>query len=464
MTPDQSVSACPRSRLPIGLGFVGGAFAYIAVLYPGFMSNDSVSQLLQARSGSYSDWHPPFMTWVWSLIDRVWPGPTGMLVLHTALIWSGAYLAWRFALKPWQPRIGALVLVGIMFTPQLFGIAGAIWKDNLMWGAMFVAIGCGFALARGGSVAVPACTMLVALLVAVCVRHNAIIAIYPLLAWGLSAMWRRNALTVLLVAVPVAGAIQLAALAANHVLTDQRKHAWVSLAIFDTIGTMAHSDSRDTQAMLFAELPATIRRGVTVEAAVAAHSPRGWLQLFDSAGGPLRRPAEGFGAFDTTDRAALALSWRYAVAAEPLAWLVHRWHVFRQLIGLDGDGLFDFVMMRSSGSGVGDVQDHQFTAGPYRHHEALQWRLERLSRSALFRPWTHLVLLICLAGWLAWRRDMGLLLLAFSGLAHEAALFVIAPSADYRYSHYMVFVTLLLVAILLTRRGREVAPRRADGR
>jgi hypothetical protein len=54
-----------------------------------------------------------------------------------------------------------------------------------------------------------------------------------------------------------------------------------------------------------------------------------------------------------------------------------------------------------------------------------------------------------------------IVLIAASGLAHEGGLFLVSPSADYRYSHYMVYTSmlalLLSVQTYLIRRLREAA-------
>lgn len=68
-------------------------------------------------------------------------------------------------------------------------------------------------------------------------------------------------------------------------------------------------------------------------------------------------------------------------------------------------------------------------------------------------PWPYLVVLICvlfivLFGPLA--ANIDIIALTVSGLLHELGLVLAAPSPDFRYSHYMVFCSLLSV-LLLTR-------------
>src|SRR5260370_15822462 len=64
----------------------------IACFYPGYMSPDSVEQFAQARSGLFTDWHPPIMSLLWRLADKLLPGPFGMLLLDNLLFWPGMAL------------------------------------------------------------------------------------------------------------------------------------------------------------------------------------------------------------------------------------------------------------------------------------------------------------------------------------------------------------------------------------
>lgn len=55
--------APPRRRAALKLCIicVAGFAVSVTINYPGFMSYDSVQQLLEARAGEYSDFHPPLM-------------------------------------------------------------------------------------------------------------------------------------------------------------------------------------------------------------------------------------------------------------------------------------------------------------------------------------------------------------------------------------------------------------------
>jgi hypothetical protein len=59
--------------------------------------------------------------------------------------------------------------------------------------------------------------------------------------------------------------------------------------------------------------------------------------------------------------------------------------------------------------------------------------------------------------WLFFPGKMQIALIAASGLAHELGLFLIAPTLDFRYSHYMIYAVMLaLLRVVLLLKGRPM--------
>ena len=128
---DNNKTLTPARRpaaLDLSIICLAGFILSLVINYPGFMSYHSVQQLLEARAGAYSDMHPPFMAFLWHFTDRIVPGPFGMLVVETALIWCGTYLISLFWFSDAHPilRLAPCLLV---FYPPIFGISGVIWSD-----------------------------------------------------------------------------------------------------------------------------------------------------------------------------------------------------------------------------------------------------------------------------------------------------------------------------------------------
>jgi len=109
----------------MGMGFV---FSMAANL-PGTLSYDSVIQLLEGRTGIYSGWHPPVMSWLLGLSDWAMPG-AALFVVAVALLFFGSLVSLpRLVPRVWwiAPVVAALCLL----TPQVLLYQGIVWKDVL---------------------------------------------------------------------------------------------------------------------------------------------------------------------------------------------------------------------------------------------------------------------------------------------------------------------------------------------
>jgi hypothetical protein len=109
----------------IALGFVFS----VALNWPGHLSYDSVVQLSEGRTGAYGNWHPPVMSWLMGVFDRVLPGAGLFILFEAALLFGAVALAVLLPRKSsWvqAAAVGAAVLA-----PQLLLYPGIAWKDVL---------------------------------------------------------------------------------------------------------------------------------------------------------------------------------------------------------------------------------------------------------------------------------------------------------------------------------------------
>ena len=82
----------------------------LAVYYPGYMSFDSIYQLQGAREGVTDNWNPPMMAYVWRVLDRIVPGPGGMLIVNAGLFWFALARSPQPSRAPRDPRGGTHLL------------------------------------------------------------------------------------------------------------------------------------------------------------------------------------------------------------------------------------------------------------------------------------------------------------------------------------------------------------------
>src|SRR6185312_4501530 len=122
----------PRAGAPLyaAAGLIGAGFVFsMAASLPGHLSYDSVIQLLEGRTGVYSGWHPPVMSWLLGLSDAVTPG-TALFVAANIILLFGSVLSilWLAPRASWAAvAVAALCLL----LPQFVLYPGTVWKDVL---------------------------------------------------------------------------------------------------------------------------------------------------------------------------------------------------------------------------------------------------------------------------------------------------------------------------------------------
>jgi len=151
--------------------------------YPGFMSVDSFDQFAVSKSLDFYDWHPPIMSWVWSVLGFIFPGPSGMLALHIALAWGAVYIWWG----NYKGRTFSWLIFTIPFLPWVINLAGVLWKDVGMAFSLFLVSGLAFRTPTPWKIIFA----FVIVFYAINLRYNAIFAAFPILIF-LSYKWLKE--------------------------------------------------------------------------------------------------------------------------------------------------------------------------------------------------------------------------------------------------------------------------------
>ena len=367
-----------------------GLVVTLACFWPGYMSDDSIAQLAQARSGDYDPWHPPVMSWVWRMTDRAVPGPAGMLILHGVLLWSGLALVAARTIA--RPALAGAAVLGVGLLPPVFALAGTIWKDVALGVGLIVAFG--FLLVadqRRSRTAVLAAAPL--LVYAAAVRYNGASAVLPFALWGGAILTRRGALAA---GMALFAAIVVLAFGAN---------AWLS-------GGQTPRSFR----VLFA--------GDIVAIAIGSGEPI-----------PPPAPADA-------PMSAIVARWQRAIVAHPAVYLRHRTEAVKRLLGV-GMRAVCYPFQDRSARPNPFVPD----APPGALNRAVMAGLASIKDGPLFRAWVYAVL--CLAWGVAGRRRVAAVALAASGIMNLLPYYVIAPDCDFRYAWWTVLAALLLPLVVL---------------
>ena len=109
-----------RPGVILAIGFA----VFLAYAFPGYMSSDPVAQLYEARTGVFSNAHPPAMAAEWQLLEVFVTGPILMLLLQGCLFLGGLYRLLCHRLAP-RPAAVAAVCV-LLFPPVLTPMAARL--------------------------------------------------------------------------------------------------------------------------------------------------------------------------------------------------------------------------------------------------------------------------------------------------------------------------------------------------
>src|SRR5271166_1556552 len=226
---------------------VGVLFTHHAY-FPGLMTADTSDQLHEAQTFHFVDWHPPIMALIWSLTDKVVPGPEGFFLLQIALYWGGFLLIGLAIINELNTSVASylkyVILCLLPFSPFLLNVCGTIWKDVLVFGCFGVALGLILLRPEGSTIWSWRSAVIWGLLVmGSLARHNSIVAAVPLLVLHLwpQAPDRRLLLTVLGRGL-VAAALTVTTVSGvdkaldTLVLHSTKRHIENSIFLFDLVG------------------------------------------------------------------------------------------------------------------------------------------------------------------------------------------------------------------------------------
>lgn len=414
---------------------VGVLFAAnVALHFPGTMTNDSINQYAEAVSGRYTDWHPPVMAWLWSVLRLVADGPAPFLLLHLALYWAGFGLIADGTRRAGHPRMALLIALAGAFPPFLYLNANVV-KDVGMVSFWLAGVGLMFWFrAQDRRIPLPVGVLVAALvLYGTLVRSNTVFALGPLLMYAFApAHWLRSMRL-------MAGAIVIAVLAipatqqANRLLFDpQGRDPVHSLFLFDLVGIAVHEND-----------PRLVEPRATFSAGdlKACYTPYWWdtLSPWGRCASRVHRP--------DTDHATvgegLPMQWAKTIAQHPVAYAVHRLKHFNSAV------LFAVPPKHIRLTPEYQTGDPAFP--PMEIVTERDIKFDLLRKNPFIWPVTWLVWGAFLLAFLARRPAANPVLLArvliVSALGYSLAYLVVGVATDMRY-HYWTLIAMLVATLL----------------
>lgn len=428
----------PQSGLFFGMLAAAGGFAFtILAFFPGFMSADSLAQYESSKSFEYTDWHPPVMAWLWSLLNQVSDGPQGMLVWHLFLLWSALFLLYAHAF-PISRNAWAFFAVG--FLPWLLNFAGVVWKDVGTAFALALAVGLGLSKPRPVSIGLSA----VMLFYALCLRYNALFALPPLLIFFWSR-WspRASRLKILFLSVVTLGFMLLATNLVNYSLLKARKTSPSSYMMVDDLAYLSlRSEKSLLPGIEYRDIQKCALREIGQNRLVGRSFCLAEGRDF-AKGNPLNTPDMG-------------KIWLAQVFSHPLEYARFRLAAFAYLLRSSQEAPYYIwhpgIDPNSLGLSQTDSKLTQFVRGWV--NSSAKFAPE------MFKPFTWLIVgvLVAAAGLLQARSNTSnaAVALSTSSLFYILGYVPATPMADFRYVYWSVVATsIAAVLLLIMPRGRR---------
>ena len=431
---------------------LAGFVLTLAAFYPGVMSPDSIDQWGQGRAWDFYDIHPPVMSALWGLFDRVWAGPAGMLLFHNALFWGAAALFWRLTRE--RSRVLALCFAAFGFMPQVLALLGSIWKDVGLGASLLMASALLYGAERRGwrYALAAACPLL---FYGYGARLNAAPAVLPLALWSGFIACRLfskfNARAASFKSLPVVlgvayfvvltGAVALATQALTH---GRTLYPFQQVMLHDLAAV-----SKETGRPHFPDY-VMATENFSLEGVSQQYSAE-WVNTLIYGDPP---PLKSTRNPEYISR--LRAVWWETVSHNKSAYLSHRWAVFRNLTGLGTP-----MVYKSFNPATGLNNPPEFRREPNALTRTLTSYFFLFANSPFFRGFVWILVCLALAylsSRLRLEGDLGAVFaLSTSGLMYSLAYFFVTPSSEFRYLWWTVLaaiVSALLFAIhLSTHRG-----------
>jgi hypothetical protein len=445
---DDAKGAARAARTVGYVACLAGFLLCVVAFYPGYISPDSIRQLTEGRAWTFTDWHPPLMAAVWGVVDRVVPGPFGMLLLHNAAFWGALALFWRATAR--RSVWAGLCLVASGFLPPVLALLSTVWKDVGLGVSLLLASALLYTALRADSKgALLASAPL--LFYGYGVRHNSAPAILPLALWSGSVacrLWpslkgkaaRRFGVLPLALGLAYFLLLTAAVLVTTRALTGGRSVYVLQVVLLHDLTAI----SVERGEALF---PDYVLRGenFSLAGATAGYRPEQATALFKGEG-PVMRLTE-----NPDEVAALRAEWLEVVPANKAAYLRHRWEVFKWATGFGREEVCFPYLATSRSFGGYEVND-------WRVHRFLRAVFWKLRNTFLFRGFVWLLLslaLLCGAAAGRLRGDLEVVfVLSLSGLLYGLAYFFFAPSCDFRYFWWTLLASLVSLCLSLPPAAR----------
>jgi len=423
---------------------LAAAIVNFIAFYPGLLHHDAWAYFDSSRKNNWTNWQPPLLGFLWYPLRWIHDGPQPMLVLFIAAYWAG-YVLIADALRH-EGRALAWLTFATAFFPLALNFNGQLVKDVSMGVCLLISVGIAAGLISGSvrwrAVAVP--FLWVFLIAGAFMRANSLFGLPPLIDLALSATFKRWAKMHIVKRATVVCTLAIL-VAPAHLLADRNLFRvedikpMSQLQVFD-LGGMTYFSGEDRFQGFFG--PNFVARNAT------CYTPRHW-DVYGWMVGERGCP-EVYEKLKPEFGWPLSKLWLEGIAADPLAYLTHRFvhanHFFQFLCKDCKESVF---------TGWQSGNQKEFTFEPTFLFTAIDAGAQAIYSSPFGPPYVWLLITLAWA-WAALgipdiRTRTIIVSLSLSGAMYALGFFIIGIAHEYRYIHWTLLCALIATPAVAMR-------------
>lgn len=428
----------------IVLGYpIAVAWMLTRLVYPGFMSYDTIYALDSARGQVTSSAWPPMVSYVWRAIDFFSTDPSAMHFFQLALLLVSLSVALReLSPKTWTP---IAVIASLLLVPVTAGTMAVIWKDVLTSGFMLAAFAVALFIPRlklkksRTLIFLALVLFLSFVFLALTTRHNSILGVFPIIFFasflmlergvnksGLKSLVQISALSLIITAPLYGGKILLD----NYSIPEFQRIEGTAgvLPVTQQLDLIGASVCADTNFL------ADAAPGLSLDEIRDGYDAR-HVNLSANVLARITKPEE------------VASQWNEVLLSNPICLMSNRAQLFVALFGLNAGEQFLIT------APLIYENDYGYTLEPSLLRDLYVGYIYVLSFFPILRPW--FVALAALGGiLLLYRRRLvtvPIITLAASSVAYASGLIIAGSAADARLLFHTNLISLMICFIAYSK-------------
>jgi hypothetical protein len=423
--------------------------------YPGVYVIDSMTQLKQAMTQSYGDWHPPLMSWIWGVLIKLTNSQESFFWFHTILVFA-TLLIWSYILFKLTQTPAWIVFFIALVSPVFLLYSGLVVKDT---GTAFgLLAACGLAVlpqfgTTNKAIAYPFAILL--LFYSASVRQNALPAILPvlfLIFYDLIAGRLKNIKVSMLVGVVSVCIILSGNFFKYEFLKSKREFIQQTLFFHDISFISINTGTAST---IPVDFQTEVFSLIALRDSWIPGTSGTLYSFYDNPQHPLQLSN------DADANSKLKEKWMQLVSQNPILYLKHRLLVFRYFLQLNGSywtkgPSFPIEMARDNNL----ILPKSLPGARYVEHILARSVGFLASWTPLVSVWFWVVVTSILSIISFLQLKQGVLskcslAIALSGLFYLAPYFFILPHCEYRYIYWSSIAGIFSFCLLFAKPQSE---------